>query len=309
MTRSAKSFCGSLCLGAAAALATAALAIPPAQAKPLRANSYGALCTCGNLIFTSSNVVGNVGIANGGAFIGSTVDGPGTITGTVEFAAANTGQYSPDGITVTGGATFGNAFVQTDINNFNAISQTLSGEPGAPLTLTAGGSVNASSGTMDANGNEVFTATIDPSFVAGSTFTINGASSQTVAINIGATGTGSVGFDGSIVLTGGITPDQVLFNFDSGSYDTNSGGDTLTIDNGLASLDPETTGSYFDPNGAIDIIDSVINGRVFGGPTDFQITDSTIIAPVPEPTSLALFGAGILGFGILRRRHRRPARS
>jgi hypothetical protein len=273
------------------------------------------------LTVTSSDIVGNVAIGDGGAFIGSIADGPGTITGTVQFFAPNTGQFGPDGITVTGGATFGNAFVQTDINNFNTTSQTLSGETGTTLTIGGGGSVNASSGILDSAGNEVFTATIGPSFVAGTTFTITGDGTQTVVINIDATGT--VSFDGSIVLAGGLTSDQVLFNFDGGDFPTNSGGPVLTIDTTpftgpsifLAAATPPnaqtTTGTFFNPNGEIHVLDSVIDGRVFGGPTDFSITDSSIVSPassVPEPASLTLLGAGLVAFGIIRRRHRLFAR-
>lgn len=319
MIQSAKLLSTPMSLGAAVMVAATAMAIAQAHARPLPSTltKHAVVCTCGNLEFTSSNVFGNVSIADNGAFIGSTADGPGTITGTVGFSAANTGQFSPDGIVVTGGPTFGNASIQSDINSFNLESQALSGVSGAPLTLTAGGSVNASSGFLDpVSGNEVFDATIDPSFVAGTTFTINGdgTGTQTVAVNIGATGTGNVEFDGSIVLTGGLTPDQVLFNFDSGDYETNTGGDTLTIDNtpplspgvvSLLSTDPSTSGIYFNPNGDIDVVDSVINGRVFGGPTNFAITDSTITAPtVPEPTSLSVLGAALVAFGVIRRRRR-----
>lgn len=302
MFGSTKSICGSLCLvGAAIALAS-----PSAQAGYAAPTTYGVLYTGDphNLDFANSNVVGNIGIANSGGFVGS---GFGTITGTVEFAAPNTGQYMPNSISVTGGATYGNATVQTDLNGLNSLSQTLGGEAGTALTLSAGGSVNASSGILDSSGNEVFAATIGRSFVTGTTFTINGTSSQFVVVNIPSTG--GLPFDGSIVLTGGITADQVLFNFDSGDYATNTGGDTLTIENGLPTVDPATAGLYLDPNGGIDIINSVVDGRIFGGDAvDLAITDSTINAPapaaIPEPTSLALLGAGLMALGIIRRRHR-----
>jgi len=322
MTRLTKRMSGSIYLGAIATTALAALATPQAQARPLPPNGpYAVSCTCGDLTVTSSDIVGNVAIGDGGAFIGSVEDGPGTITGTVLFVGADTvpSRFQPNGIVVTGGATFGNANVQNDIINLNMTSMMLSRpQPqGAPLTISGGGSVSV------AVPDSVFNATIAPSFVAGTTFAINGdgAGNQAVTINIDATG--SVSFDGSIILTGGLTSDQVLFNFDGGSFDTNSGGPVLTIDTTpfagpsifLAAATPPnaqtTTGTFFNPNGEIHVVDSVIDGRVFGGPTDFTITDSTIVSPassVPEPASLTLLGAGLVGFGIIRRRHRLFAR-
>ena len=126
------------------------------------------------------------------------------------------------------------------------------------------------------------------------------------------TTTGGLEFDGSIVLTGGITSDHVLFNFDAGNFDTLSGGDTLTIDTDGNT----TTGIFLDPNGAIHIGSAeadrtVINGRIFGGDTaDMSIVNADIVAPsivppsIPEPGSLALLGAGLIALGMIGRRHR-----
>jgi hypothetical protein len=309
---------GLACLAAFAIMAAAGLTNRQAQAQDCCAGGLPNFVTDfavlyegdpHNLNFTSSTVTGNIGIGDTGGFVGS---GSGTVFGTVEFSAGNIGQFNPNGISVTGGATFGNANVQTNLNTLNSISQTLSGEAGAPLTISGGGSVNASSGILDPHGgNRVFTATIDSSFFDGTAFTINGTSSQFVVINIPSTD--GLEFDGSIVLTGGITSDRVLFNFDAGDFHTLSGGDTLTIDTDGNT----TTGTFLDPNGDFQIINTVLNGRIFGGDTlDALISNSTIVAPpplhppfpTPEPTSLALLGACICVFGIIRRRNRPLAR-
>lgn len=132
MTGLTKISFGSFCLATVGLAAATGLAIPQARAGFVVPENVAVAYTGDphNMDFTSSNVVGNIGIGNSGGFVGS---GFGTITGTVEFAAPNTGQYMPDGITVTGGATFGNATVQTDINGLNALSQSLGGESGARL--------------------------------------------------------------------------------------------------------------------------------------------------------------------------------
>ena len=113
-------------------------------------------------------------------------------------------------------------------------------------------------------------------------------------------------FKGTILLTGGLTSDQVLFNIIGGANLT--GGHTLSINNNGDIL----TGTFLDPNGTISMDHSVLNGRLFGGDTHNEqiVSGSLINAPppaVPEPTTFIAGALLLLPFGastlrILRRK-------
>lgn len=231
------------------------------------------------LNFNNSNITGNIGIGGTGKWADAGgCSGQCLINGLVEFSAANTGQFSSNaGTTYTPALSpgvnplYSQTNVQTDLNSLDTESTDLGAEAGTSLNIQSGGSVNASSGTLDGSGNEVFTLSNSSNFPNG-TFTITGTSSQFVVINVPFNFSG---FNGSIVLAGGITSDQVLFNI--------TGGNLTISTNGLT-----TTGTFLDPNGAISINHSVLDGRLFGGDTtNMQIVSGANIvappSPVPEP--------------------------
>jgi hypothetical protein len=263
------------------------------------ANNYAVLYegNGGNtLSFNNSTLTGNIGI---GATGKAQLNGPGTITGTFSFSAANTGQFSDSGVTITGNGgvpLYSQSAVQTSLNYLNSLSLTLGLEPGRSTTMNSGGSITASSGILDGSGNRVFDVS-SVSFPNG-TFTIDGTASDFVVLNVPFSPSG---FNGSIVLSGGITSDQVLINMTpstsnlttyTNDYATLSGGPTLTIStSGLT-----TSATFLDPTGNFQINHSVLDGRLFGGDTQNSaiVSGATIVAPVPEPAALALAGLGLL---------------
>ncbi len=238
---------------------------------------------------------GRIGIGGTGKL---QLSGPLVLDGPIDFAGAviDNGPYSGN-ITVNGAISGGHANVQADLSYLNGLSTTLGAEAGTSVTIGGNMSVNVANGMTDASGNKVFTATT-ASFNNGQTLTINGDGVHNVVFNFAS----AASFGGKIVLTGGLTSDQVLFNVHGGNDGTLAGGPTLQINNNGDIL----TGTFLDPNGAISLVHSVLDGRLFGGDSQNEaiVSGGTIQAlTVPDGGSaFVLMGLALGCLGVMKRK-------
>jgi len=229
---------------------------------------------------------GNIGI--GGVGEVSVTGGGSNVNGNIDFSAANTGQFSGIQPQPPGTVNYNVAAVTSALSTVNALNTTLGALPGTNVAINGDTTINASNGTFSASGAgytsvRVFNVT-SFSLMHGQTLTINGdVNGDSVVLNF----TTSTDFDGNVVLTGGLTPDNVLFNFVGGS--NLAGGPPLRFNTdaqaGLAQ------GIFLDPNGLIGASPTNIFGRLFGGDSaNFQFNGgSNITAPgTPQLTDLAL---------------------
>jgi hypothetical protein len=202
--------------------------------------------------------IGNIGVGNTGQ---ATDSGPSFVNGRIDFSAPNTGQFSNNnaGNTFVGGSHtpsdhYNVAAVTSALNTINALNTTLGNLSGTNLAVNGNMTVNANAGMFSASGTSytnvsVFNVT-SFSLNNGQNLTINGDGTHSVVLNF----TMSTNFHGNVVLTGGLTPDQILFNFVGGNNLT--GGPTLDLNNGGGSPshpDYLSQGIFLDPNGVVSV--------------------------------------------------------
>jgi choice-of-anchor A domain-containing protein len=253
------------------------------------------------LQITNVTINGDIGVGGTGL---ATDSGPSIIGGGINFSASNTGQFSNNNIgnVITRGVNYNVAAVTGALSTVNALSTTLGGEAGTAITINGNQTINASSGTLDAAGNEVFTVT---SYTEGDgkVLTIIG-NGHNVVLNLAMSGNPQLG--GDVILTGGLTDGQVLWNY--------TGTKNLSLNNNASSypLPDAFMGIILAPDAAISLVNANLDGSVFGGDSsDMQIvsgTKDTITAPLlaaPEPGTIALLDSGLVGLLMLGGRRKR----
>jgi hypothetical protein len=308
----------------AAAAVAIGLAAPAASAGTVAlgaAADYGLLYE-GNggksLQMNNSNLTGNVGVGNTGEVA---LSGGIDIFGRIDFSAANTGQFSTSGSTTYTGPFYNVSAVTSALTRINKLSEALQGFYGQGESLA----IDAATATFDLTTGTHVLKTVDfdgqsqniyivdlTSFDNGKNgsgvLTIKAGANDLVAFNM--TGLGDFEFKNDMVLTGGITADQIVWNFGAGNYTTLSGGNKLTINN-TQSQNDFARGIFLDPNGAISISDSYVYGRVFGGDSVNMAYVSGANLEAPSPPAVPLPPAVWSGLGVLAafgavRRLRRP---
>jgi uncharacterized repeat protein (TIGR01451 family) len=227
-----------------------------------------------NLALSNVNIEGNIGIGGTGQ---AQFSGPLTITGRVDFSAANTGQYHPSGkLTGPTSVNYMVAAVTSALNTVNTLNSSLAGL-GANLVINGNQTINESAGQLNIVNGVTYRVFNVTSYTEnnGNVVTINGdGSGNPVVFNFGFNS--NVNLGGDITLTGGLSDDQVIWNF-------TTSGKAVSLNNNASSfpLPAAFHGVILAPNDAVSVVNSNLVGRVFGGDShDMQIVSgNTVIAP------------------------------
>jgi choice-of-anchor A domain-containing protein len=258
-----------------------------------QAGNYGVIAgpNTTSIQFSNETLNSNVGAAASPTPGGNYVQfSSGTITGNFDFAG--TAPSSLGSGAVDGNINSNVAAVTSAYSTLTQLSNTFAAETGT--ALAGSGSVDATTGKLDITGNFVFTGTTS-TFLQSGALTINGTANQYVVINI-TDNANQVQLKNLLNLTGGITSDHVFINI---TGNESIGGNT---NGGIIN------GTFFAPNATVNIDNSTLDGRIFGGVGSFQLVsgfDMNTPATVPEPASLAmiLLGGGIAaGYATYRSR-------
>lgn len=244
-----------------------------------------------NLQITNVTINGNIGVGGTGHVQNN---GPSTITGRLDFSAPNTGQYANNnGMNV--GPTSVNYSIAAVTSALSAVG-TLNGSftGGTALAINGTQTINENTGALETINGVTYRLFSVTSYSEndGKLVTIVGdGSGDPVAFNFGA---GNFNLGGDVALAGGLTDDQVLWNFASS-------GANISLNNNASSfpLPAAFHGIILAPNDVISLVNANLDGRVFGGDSsDMQIVSGDTIN-APSPATPVPLPAPILGGGVL----------
>jgi hypothetical protein len=233
------------------------------------AGGYSILGLNGNTTINLSSgplrVNGNVGVGDHAQL---NFSGGGQINGRVDFSSTAT--LNTGGNTITGGThqidfSALNTAVQNEVTSLNSLAatQTFSSITNA-TTLTSAGGQNVISVTGDIH-------------LSGGNFVLNGSPSDTFIFKIG--GTMELSGDTHIVLTGGLKPSNVLWDF------IGSGSQFQTSGNSV------TEGIFLAPDRVININGGVHSSEFISG-ISLSFQSNPIVNPIPEGSTNALLILG-----------------
>jgi hypothetical protein len=241
-----------------------------------------------------STITGNVGIGGTGK---AGLSGPGTITGNLDFSAANTGQFSDSGVPISGSVNYSVSAVTSALNSVNTLSTQFAGDAGSAPTVTennntqtikVGGGVGEI-GHFDSLRDAYVVNLTDQNFNNGTVLTIqgNGSGNELVVFDVA----NNASFDGTIKLTGGLTSSQVLFN-------VTGTGHSLSFSGNFSGTGNTVSGIFLDPNGSISINNAEIDGQLLGGDSqDLQFVSNAHIIYNTPPSEVADGGSSAVLFG------------
>ena len=168
------------------------------------------------LSISNDTINGNIGVGGGQVQF----NGPGTIHGRLDFSAANSNQFHNTNRSNVGpiSVNYNVSAVTTAIAAANSLSTSLGGLSGTNISFNnASQTINENSGTLHTNVNGVSYRVFNVTSYSennSATVTIAGdGSGDPVVFNFAYSGNTNLG--GQVKLTGGLTDDQVVWNFTS----------------------------------------------------------------------------------------------
>ncbi len=228
------------------------------------------------LSIANDTIDGNIGVGGGQVQF----NGPGSIGGRLDFSAANSGQYHNTNRSNVGptSVNYSVSAVTTAINAVNSLSSSLGALSGTNITFTnTSQSINESAGKLETTGGVTYRVFNVSSYSANNadTVTIAGdGSGDPVVFNFAYNGNTNLG--GQVALTGGLTNDQVIWNFTSSNKQVqlNNNGGTFQ-------------GVILAPNDQYQSDSSNLYGRVYGGAAgNMQIVSGANVFTPPSTGTL-----------------------